>query len=371
MTDPRISKLAQTLVNYSVKVKEGDLVFIRGLEYSLEAMPLFHEVYREVLRVGGHPHVTLMWEENLEYIFFSEANEAQLNHVDPLRDYAVRNFDCEITILGNSNTRYLSGIEPQRQSTFYKTYSELMKVKMQRSSSGDLRWVGTLFPTSGVAQDAEMSLEEFEDFVYRATYADSEDPIKKWKAVHDEQQRLVDYLKGKSSVTVKGPNVDLSLSIEGRSFINCDGSLNMPDGEIFTGPVEDSVNGWVRFTYPAIYRGNEVEGVKLHFEGGKVIKARAEKNDKFLQTMFKTDEGASYLGEFAFGTNKNIQRFIKNILYDEKIGGTIHMALGLGLPETGSKNESAIHWDMICDMRNGGQVFVDDELFYESGEFKV
>jgi len=371
MTDPRVSKLAQILVNYSVKVKQGDLIFIRGYEFSLEATPLFREVYREVLRAGGHPHVTLMWEESLEYIFFSEASEAQLSHVDPLRDYAVRNFDGEIIILGNSNTRYLSMINPERKSKFAKTYSELMKVKMQRSASGDFRWVGTLFPTSGVAQDAEMSIEEFEEFVFSATCTDSDNPVGEWKKVHNEQQRLVDYLQGKSHITVKGPDVDLSLLIEGRSFINCDGTLNMPDGEIFTSPVEDSVNGWIRFTYPAIEMGREVQGVELHFEEGKVVKATAEKNEEFLQTMLKTDDGASYVGEFAFGTNKNINRFIKNILFDEKIGGTIHMALGAGFPETGGKNESAIHWDMICDMRDGGQVFVDDELFYESGEFKV
>lgn len=371
MADPRVSKLAQILVNYSVKVKQGDLVYIRGFEYSLEAMPLIREVYREILRAGGHPHVTLMREESLDYIFFSEASEAQLSHVDPLRDYVIRNFDGEIIIMGNSNTRYLSGVDPQRQSKYHKTYSELMKLKMQRSASGDFRWVGTLIPTSGVAQDAEMSLEEFEEFVFRATYADSEDPIKEWRRIHSEQQSLVDYLQGKSLITVKGPDVDLSLSIGGRSFINCDGTYNMPDGEVFTSPVEDSLNGWVRFMYPAIESGREVEDIELYFEDGKVVKATAKKNEAFLQTMLKTDSGASYVGEFAFGTNKNINRFIKNILFDEKIGGTIHMALGAGFPETGGKNESAIHWDMICNMRDGGQVFVDDELFYESGEFKI
>jgi aminopeptidase len=371
MTDPRISKLAQILVNYSVKVKENDLVYIRGSDFSLDAMPLFREVYREVLRAGGHPHVSILEEESLMYIFFSEANDEQLSYVDPIEDYAVRNFDCEITIVGNSNTRNLSGIDPERQSKFAKTYAELTKVWLQRSASKELRWVYSLFPASGGAQDAEMSLEEFEDFVFHATCADSNDPVGEWQKVHDDQQRLVDYLKGKSNLTVKGPDVDLSLSIEGRTFINADGTVNMPDGEIFTGPVEDSVNGWIRSSYPAIRQGHEVEGVELHFENGKVVKARAEKNEEFLQTMLKTDEGASFIGEFAFSTNKNIQRFIKRILFDEKIGGTIHLALGAGYPETGSKNESAIHWDMICDMHDGGQVFVDDELFYESGEFKI
>jgi len=371
MTDHRISKLAQTLVNYSVKVKPGDSVFIRGYLFSFEAMPLFREVYREVLRAGGHPHVTMIGEESLRYIFFSEASDAQLDYVDPILEYRAKNFDCDIVIAGGSNTRFLSQIAPERQRKFVQAYKEVTKIWLERSARGDLRWVGTSYPTSGGAQDAEMSTEEFENFVFQATYADSENPVQEWQKVHTEQQHLVDYLQGKSHVTVKGPDVDLTLSIKDRSFINCDGTLNMPDGEIFTGPVEDTVNGWVRFTYPAIESGREVEGIELHFEDGKVVKATAKKNEGFLQTMLKTDAGASYVGEFAFGTNKNIQRFIKDILFDEKIGGTIHMALGAGYPETGSKNESAIHWDMICDMRNGGQVFVDDELFYESGEFKV
>ena len=178
-------------------------------------------------------------------------------------------------------------------------------------------------------------------------------------------------MDGKSTLKVKGPDVDLSLSIAGRIFINGDGKVNMPCGEIFTSPVEDSVSGWIRFTYPAVWKGREVEGVELHFEKGKVVKATAEKNEDFLLEMLNTDKGASYLGEFAFGTNKEIQRFTKNMAFDEKLGGTIHMALGNGFPEAGCKNESAIHWDMICDMRDGGQVFVDDELLYESGEFKI
>ena len=371
MTDPRVTKLAQTLVNYSVKVKEGDLVYVRGYLFSPETFSLFREVYRESLRAGGYPYVTLMGEESLMHIFFSEASEAQLTHVDPLTDYEVRNYDCEITICGGSNTRYLSGIDPERISKRSKALTSLTKVWLQRSASRDFRWVATVYPSSGGAQDAEMSTEEFENFVFHATHVDSDNPVQEWQKIHNEQQRLVDYLQGKSHVTIKGSDVDLTLSIEDRLFINCDGTVNMPDGEVFTGPVEDSVNGWVRFTYPAIERGREVEGIELHFEAGKVVKATAEKNEEFLQAMLKTDTGATYVGEFAFGTNKNIQRFTKDILFDEKIGGTIHIALGAGYPETGSKNESAIHWDMICDMRNGGQVFVDDEMFYESGEFKI
>ncbi|HHH83545.1 MAG TPA: aminopeptidase, partial [Chloroflexi bacterium] len=248
---------------------------------------------------------------------------------------------------------------------------EVTRVYQHRSATGELRWVMTLFPTDAYAQDAEMSLEEFESYVFSTTYSDTEDPIAAWCKIHDEQQRLVDWLDGKKQLSVKGPHVDLELSIEGRKFINSDGTHNMPSGEIYTSPVEDSVNGWIRFSYPAIRQAREVEGIELTFEAGRVVKATAQKNEAFLQSMLDTDEGARYLGEFAIGTNKRIDRFIKNILFDEKIGGTIHMAVGFGFPEAGGKNESAIHWDMICDMREGGQIFADGELFYESGEFKI
>lgn len=216
-----------------------------------------------------------------------------------------------------------------------------------------------------------MSLRDYADFVYAATYADQPDPVQCWRTVHDRQQRLVDWLNGKSQVIVRGPHVDLTLSIAGRTFINSDGKRNMPSGEIFTGPVEDSVNGWARFSYPAIRGGREVEGVEFTFKDGKVVQATAKKNQEYLLSQLDSDEGARYLGEFAIGTNDQIQRFTKSILYDEKIGGTMHMAVGAGYPETGSRNQSSIHWDFICDMRQESEIWVDGELFYKNGLFQV
>ena len=216
-----------------------------------------------------------------------------------------------------------------------------------------------------------MSLLEYEDFVYGATFADQPDPVQCWQEIHETQQKLIEWLAGKEQVVVRGPNIDLSLSIAGRTWMNSDGRRNMPSGEIFTGPVEDSVNGWVNFTYPAIRQGREVEGVRLKFEAGKVVDARAEKNEEYLISQLDSDPGARYLGEFAIGTNYKIQRFTKSILFDEKIGGTLHMAVGAGYPETGSKNRSSVHWDFICDMRQESEVWVDDELFYKNGEFQV
>jgi aminopeptidase len=242
---------------------------------------------------------------------------------------------------------------------------------MERAALGQLRWVGSQYPCAAYAQEADMSLREFENFVYAATFADQEDPVAKWQEFHRMQHELIQWLEGKDQVVVRGPNIDLRLSIKDRSFVNADGKKNLPDGEIFTGPVEDSVSGWVRFTYPALRGGMEVDGVTFHFEEGKVANATAKKNEAYLLTQLDSDEGARYLGEFAIGTNYGIKRFTKNILFDEKIGGTIHMAVGIGYPETGSKNKSAIHWDFICDMREDSEILVDGDLFYKNGEFQI
>jgi aminopeptidase len=241
----------------------------------------------------------------------------------------------------------------------------------ERVAGKELKWVGTAYPTLAFAQDAEMSLRDFEDFVYGAAMVHEPDPVAAWRAVSREQQRLIDWLIDKEQVRLVGPDTDLTLSIKGRLWENCDGRMNFPDGEIFTGPVEDSVSGHVRFSYTACTDGREVEDVRLWFEDGKVVKATAAKNEEFLLTMLDTDEGARTLGEFAFGTNQGVQRFTKNILFDEKIGGTVHMAVGFGFPEVGSQNKSAIHWDMICDLRQGGEVWVDGVLFAKDGKFTI
>ncbi|HEY75682.1 MAG TPA: aminopeptidase [Thermoflexia bacterium] len=367
MGDPRVERLAAVLVRYSTHIEPGDLVLIRGMP---AAEPLLLAVYEEVLKAGGHPHLQVGLS-GVEEAFFRLASDEQLEFISPLQKMIIEEFDALISVRSHTNTRELSGIDPARQRRHNKAMAPLMKTYMQRGATGELKWVGTLYPTPAYAQEADMSLRDYEDFVYRACFCDQEDPVARWQEVHDMQQRLVEWLRGKKEVKIKGPNADLTLSIEGRVFINSDGHHNMPSGEIFTGPVEDSAEGWVRFTYPAITGGREVEGIELWFEKGRVVKATAEKNEEYLLQMLDTDPGARYLGEFAIGTNNGIQRFTKNILFDEKIGGSFHLAVGAGYPETGSKNESAIHWDMICDMRDGGEIYVDGELFYRSGEFMI
>jgi aminopeptidase len=367
MTDPRVSKLADILVNYSTKVKSGDLVFVIG---SVNALPLHNEVLRYVYRAGGNP-VGLLSGGGSQEIMYKEANDEQLKWISPLAHMVYEDADVFISLGAPSNTRALNNVDPKKQQLVSASRREIMEVYMKRSASGDLRWVLTNFPCHAYAQDADMSLSEYEDFVYQATFADQDDPVGAWQKVHDTQEKLVEWLKGKKEVVVRSPNADLTLSIEGRTFINSDGENNMPSGEIFTSPIEDSVNGWVEYTYPAIYLGREVEGVRLEFKDGKVVKATAEKNEEFLNSQLDTDEGARYLGEFAIGTNYGIDRFTKSILYDEKIGGSFHTAVGAGFPEAGSKNLSAIHWDMICDMRQDSEILVDGELFYKNGKFQV
>ena len=367
MTDPRVEQLADVLVNYSVAVKPGDKVAIQG---STLAGPLLKAVYASVLRAGGHPTI-LAALPGVDELFYRHASEAQLQHVPPPLMLVVETYDVLITILGAANTKALSNVPPERLALNQRAQAGYVKTFMQRNSKGELRWVGTLFPTEAHAQDAEMGLAEFEDFVYGACLPDRTDPIGYWKRFSAWQQGIVDWFRGRKEVRVIGPETDLRLSIEGRPFINCDAKKNMPDGEVFTSPVEGSVEGRVCYTYPAVYRGREVEGVRLWFEKGRVVKATAEKNEEFLLRTLDVDPGARGVGEFAIGTNRGVTRFMGHTLFDEKISGTFHMALGASIPESGGKNESAVHWDMVCDLRGGGEIRVDGELLHKDGKFVI
>lgn len=367
MGDTRLQGLARLLVEYCAQVAPNDLVLVQG---HVVTLPLVEETVRGILRAGGNPVVQLSWEGMSEALL-EEASHEQLAFVAPTEEVLANQIDARISIRGASNTHSLSGADPARSQILQRAQRHYQQHYMARAAAGDFRWTLTQFPCAAFAQDADMSLREYEDFVYAATAADQPDPVQHWLALRERQQVLVDWLKGKSEVVVRGPNVDLTLSIAERTFVNSDGKRNMPSGEIFTGPVEDSANGWVRFTYPAVTGGREVEGVELTFVNGKVTKASATKNEAYLLSQIALDEGASYLGEFAIGTNQGIQRFTRNILFDEKIGGTMHLALGAGYPETGSKNRSALHWDFICDMRHDSEILVDGMLFYRNGEFAI
>ena len=367
MHDPRIENLADILVNYSTKVQPGEWVGVLG---DVASLPLVREVFAKVVKAGGNPSLMLT-DETLTRDFARLANDDQMQWLDPALSLYYDKADVYIRCTAFPNTRAMTNIDPKRLQKIQSARAGWLETRMRRAAEGKMKWVGTMFPTEGSAQEAGMSLEEYEDFVFGATFANKTDPVGEWKKLGDMQQKKIDWLKGKKQVTLKGPNIDLEVSIDGRVFINACGERNMPDGEIFTGPVEESINGWYRASFPSIVQGRAVEGIELKFEDGKVINGTAQKNQDLLYSMLDADARSRYLGEFAIGTNFGIDRFTGSILFDEKIGGTVHVALGAGYPDTGSKNKSTIHWDMICDMRKDSEIHIDGELFYKDGQFVV
>ncbi len=371
MNDPRLAKLADVLVNYSTKVKKGDLVAINSDPI---AMPLIEATFKAVLLAGGHP----FWQprgDSLTDLFFEHASDDQLNFLNPINMHTVETVDVRIGFWADVNTKSLSRIDPQKIAKQRVANAPFMTTFMNRAAQGDLRWVGTQFPTLASAQDAEMSLSQYEKFVFEAGLLHLPDPAAAWKEIHQRQQRVCDYLQTKDEIHYQAPpnhnhdgtdlrvNVDKSKSI----WINCSGGENFPDGEVFCGP--QGADGHVNYSFPAVYNGREVEGVRLEFKDNRVVNASATKNEEFLFAMLDQDPGARTMGEIAIGTNYAIKEFSKNTLFDEKIGGTFHAACGAGYPESGSNNESALHWDMVCDLRTGGTIKADGETFHENGKF--
>jgi aminopeptidase len=366
MRDPRLAKLADVLVNYSVGVKAGQLVRISGPPVS---QPLIVELFEKVLLAGGHPTVRMSPEE-LDEIFLKKANDEQLRYCNPLSLFEYEKADCSIGIWAEENTKALTNCDPGKIGISQAARKPLMDVFMKRAAEGKLHWVGTQFPSQACAQDGEMSLAEYEDFVFSAGLLDRPDPVAAWKQISERQKRLVDFLNGKSEYHVKSANgTDVRMNLSGKTWINCDGHENFPDGEVFTGPVIDSVEGRIHFSFPAVHHGRECDGVQLVFKHGKVVDCQATKGLDFLTSMLDMDGGSRFLGECAIGTNYNIQRYTKNTLFDEKIGGTCHFALGAGYPESGNTNESGLHWDMVVDLRQGGMITIDGAEVVIDGRF--
>jgi aminopeptidase len=346
-------------------LKPRDVVAING---EAIAAPLIHECYRAALRRGAFVicDITL---DNLSEMFYAEASKEQLQWVSPFALQKVKRIDASIGIWADENTKGLSNVDPKRLALASKARQPISKIFMERAARNQLRWVGTQWPCHASAQDAEMSLEEYEDFVFNAGHLYDRDPIAAWKRISKEQQALADFLNRTREIRIVAEDTDLRFSVKGRKWIKSDGQYNFPDGEVFTGPVEQSVEGHVKFSFPAVHGGREVDGVRLTFEQGRVVKSEADKGLGFLRAMIAMDKGSCYLGESAFGTNYNIKRYTKNTLFDEKIGGTIHLALGAGYPQTGNCNRSGLHWDMVCDMRKGGEIYADGELIQRNGRF--
>jgi aminopeptidase len=366
MHDPRLDKLADVLVGYSTALKRNDIVLIQGAPV---AEPLVLSLYRAALKAGAHPHVRMAPPEVSE-LMLKHGSDEQLDFVSPLSLHDIGKIDAQIGIWADVNTRALTNADPARQARLSAARKPILSKFFERAAAGQLRWTGTGYPTQASAQDAEMSLSEYENFVFGAGMLELDDPVAAWRQVAQRQQQAVDLLNGKKILHLEAANgTDLTMSLEGRTWINCCGKENFPDGEIFTGPVEDSLNGWLVFSFPAVHHGRSCEGVRLRFEKGRVVEARADKGEEFLNKMLDQDDGARTAGEFAIGCNYHITRFTRNTLFDEKIGGTVHLAVGAGYPETGAKNTSGLHWDMVCDLRPGGQITADGQTIYENGRF--
>jgi len=356
MSDKRVEKLASILVRHSVGVKKGDVVLIASS--SELAKPLVLAVYREVMAAGGNPMTSISFEES-QNIFYEYARPEQIAHFPKTKLFEARNIDCIINIRASANKKAMSNIDPALIAARSKVIRPIGEEIVNKR-----RWVLCNFPTNALAQEADMSLHEYEDFLYGATNVD-------WKSAMKKQIKLKAALDAASHVHIKGKDTDLRLSIKGRKAIPCYGERNMPDGEVFLSPVENSAEGHIYYEMPAIYQGREVTGIRLVFKKGRVVEAAADKNEAFLNAMLDTDKGARFLGELGVGTNYGIKNFSKDILFDEKIGGTVHLAVGRSYEEAGGKNPSAIHWDMIKDLRKGGSLSLDGKVIQRNGAFLI
>ena len=365
MTDPRVERLAGLLTEYSLQLGEGKVLRIDSLD---AGAPLVLALYGAALRAGALPY-TNVGLSGLGESLFQHGSDEQLTYLSPIQWEEIEQLDALVTVWSEMNTRSLSRVDPTRHAAYIAAQRKLSNRRWERISSGEMSWCGTLYPTNAHAQEAEMSLAEYEDFVYAACHVHEDDPAAHWRAVSTELQGRAAELGSVRELRIVGPDTDLRANVEGRSWLAADGRYNMPDGEVFTSPVETGTEGEIRYTFPAEYDGREIEDIRLRFEGGRVVKAEAARGNDYLQSLLDMDAGARVLGELAFGLNYEIDRFTRNILFDEKIGGTMHLALGSGFPQTGAQNTSGLHWDMICDLREQGEVYADGELIWRNGRF--
>ena len=353
VTDPRVEALADILVQHSTEVGPGDLVLIDG---TANARPLLMACYQRVLAAGGHPRLSVGFEEAQE-ILLAEGSDEQLEFLDPIAKFQADSIQAAIRIRAAENTRALASVDPSRLAKTMIARRPVMDQIIE-----NVRWVLCDYPTQALAQEAEMSLNEYADFLYGATNID-------WSVMTARLASLKTRLERGSAIRIVGPDTDITLRTAGRIWEPADGKKNMPDGEIFTAPIEDSVNGRITYEFPAIYQGRQVDGITLTFKDGLIVEATAERGGEFLNAILDTDPGARRLGEIGIGTNDGIRRHTKNILFDEKMGGTVHLAVGRSYEFTGGKNQSAVHWDMVKDLRTDAALYLDGSLLQENGVF--
>lgn len=357
MIDLRIQKQADILVNYSLKVKKGERVVLIS---DIEAKPLALEVYKLLIKNGASEVRSKFDSYEFALSYFENATPEQIKHFPVIEEFETKHADCYIRISAPTNTRALSNVDVKKIAERSVVTKSISDYRVEKT-----RWVITQYPTEAQAQEADMSLSEYQDFVFSAI--NNVD----WKILWKKQEILRKLLDKTDEVKIVGKDTDLTLSIKGRRAENCAGEFNMPDGEVFTSVVEDSANGFITYSFPALYVGREFHNVRLEFKNGMAVRATADKNDSDLNRILDMDRGARFIGELGIGNNYAIKRFTKNILFDEKIGGTIHIALGKGYKKTLSKNISALHWDMIKDLRTWGELWFDGKLVQKNGKWLI
>ena len=366
MRDLRLARLGELIVGYSLELRPADVLRI---DVAPVGAPLAVELYRAALRAGAHPYVNVELER-LPELLAKEGSDEQIRFVSPIERAEVELVDAVVSVRAESNTRAPGNVPPERHQRMIAAGRRLNERRWERVSAGEMRWCGVASPTEAHAQDAEMSLAEYERFVFRACHVESDgDAIGHWRGVREELARRATTLAEARELRVVGPDTDLRVQVEDRRWEPADGRYNMPDGEIYTSPVETATEGEVRFSIPAIFRGREVQDIRLRFENGEVVASEAARGGAYLEALLAMDDGARRLGEIAFGLNYEIDRPTSNTLFDEKIGGTMHVALGSSFEKLGGKNRSALHWDLVCDLRVEGEVYADGELVWRAGRF--
>jgi aminopeptidase len=361
-----IEKYAKLLVEYSLYLKENEKVFVRSTTL---AEPLLKEFYKEAIRAGAIVEFEIAFKDQ-EEILLEHGNKKQLQFLSPSYTTAVKEFDAYLVIRASQSPGDVYNISDENRSVRSDAISPFNKMYFERLGNGSLKRSLCQFPTEAAAEIAGMNLESYTNFIQSACFLDCDDPAVEWKKLSQMQQGIVDYLNRCDKIIYRNSSFEISFSVKDRIWINSDGKANMPSGEVFTSPVENSVNGEVYFNYPSLMWGEEVYGVRLIVKNGEIVEWSAEQGKDVLDKVFKI-EGSRWFGEVAVGTNYNIQQPTKNILFDEKIGGTIHMAVGQSYLQTGGKNHSTIHWDLITDMKEGGEILADGNLIYKNGKFLI
>jgi aminopeptidase len=367
MRDPRFDGLAALVLDHSLAIEPGQLLRI---EASIAASPLILSLHREAIRRGANAYASVELE-GLKELLVLEGSDEQLDFVSPVELREMDAVDAVVTIWSESNTRSFSRLDPERHRRVLAASRQVAMRRRDRISRGEMRWCGTLSPTNAHAQDAEMSLSSYEDFVFRACHVLDDDPVGHWRRIATELEARAEELDSVSELRILGEDTDLTVRVAGRTWRAAHGLQNMPDGEVYTSPLETGASGTIRFSFPAVYEGREIEDIRLRFEDGRVIDAEAAAGQGYLEALLGMDEGARGIAEVAFGLNYEIDRFTRNLLFDEKIGGTMHLALGMGFEDLGGQNRSSLHLDLICDLRREGEVYADGELIWRAGHFRA